>query len=110
MFKRNKEPIEKRKVTVQKYKSFFVTTDGERHEGVDSKWGIVGRLSSTIPQYLMRDIKIAQYIEDKDGVMYPLSNVVSIKWELLEERIVEDNFHEFTVLVDAEKIRKHIKR
>ena len=96
--------VEKRKVTVQKFKPFFVTTDGRIHEGVHSNWYIADRINCTVPQFIMIDIKSDGYIEDEYGVMYPLTNVVSIKWELLDERIVEDNFDEYDVFVSTEEL------
>ena len=99
-----KNIIKKRKVPVQKFKPFFVTTDGRIHECADYNWCIADRINCTIPQFIMIDIKSDGYIEDEYGVMYPLTNVVSIKWELLEERIVEDNFGEYNVTVTTEEL------
>ena len=96
--------VKKRKVTVQKFNPFFVTTDGKIHKGVDSNWYIADRINCTVPQFIMIDIKSDGYIEDEYGVMYPLTNVVSIKWELLDEIIIEDNFGEYNVTVTTEEL------
>lgn len=91
--KKNKKIFEKKKVTIQKFKPFFTTIDGIEHEGCNYKWGISDRVTCTIPEYIMIVIKLYGYIEDKNGIIYPLTNVVSIEWKLLEEKIVEDNFN-----------------
>ena len=99
--------FEKDKVIVQKFKPFFITTDGVQHEGLDYNWGIANRVRCTIPDYLMIDIKSDGYIKDKNKIMYPLSNVVSIEWKLLDERNVIDNFSEYQVFVTEEKLESN---
>lgn len=47
----------------------------------------------------MIDINSDGYIEDDNEVMYPLSNIISIKWELVDEKTVEDIFKEYQFFV-----------
>lgn len=35
---------------------------------------------------MMIDIKSDGYLEDNYGVMYPLANIVSIDWQLVDEK------------------------
>ena len=91
-------------ITIQKFKPFFVTTDGVRHEGLDYPWYIADRLQCTVPEYIMLDIKSNGYIEDKNKVMYLLSNVVSIEWVLLKERRKIDKFSNYQISIATEEI------
>ena len=104
MFKRIKKLFEKEKVTVQKFKPFFITTDGIEHEGLNYNWVISNRLRRTVPQYLMIDIKTDGYMKDINEIMYPLTNVISIRWDLLEEKIVEDKFSEYELFLTTEEL------
>lgn len=86
-------------ITLRKYKPVFTTTDGIKHEGQTYNWAIVERLRCSIPKYIMIDIKSDGYIEDKEKVMYPLTNIVSIEWEVVREVKLEDTFSEYTIFV-----------
>jgi hypothetical protein len=87
-------------ITLRKYKPNFTTTDGNKHEGTVSRWAIKERLKCSIPQYLMINITSDGYIEDKEKIMYPLTNIISIEWEVVEEIKVEDRFSEFDVFIN----------
>ena len=104
MFKRIKKLFEKEKVTVQKFKPFFITTDGIEHEGLNYNWVISNRLRRTVPQYLMTYIKTDGYMKDINEIMYPLTNIISIRWDLLDEKIVEDRFSDDDVFVTTEEL------
>ena len=104
IFKKPIKTFEKKKVTIQKFKPFFVTIDGAQHEGLNYGWGIADRLLCPIPEFIMIDIESDGYIKDKDKVMYPLSNIVSIEWKLLEERIVPDNFSKYQIYVTTKEL------
>jgi hypothetical protein len=103
-----KKVFEKKKVTAQKFKPFFITVDGVEHEGLSYGWFISNRLRCTVPEYIMIDIKSDGYIEDKDDVMYMLTNVISIRWEPLEERVVEDNFSEYAIFISTEELENNL--
>lgn len=109
MFKKKLEKLlEKEKVTLRKYRPYFTTTDGVKHKGCEYNWAISDRLRCSIPQYIMIDIKSDGYIEDSNGTMYPLVNVVSIEWEVEEEMIVEDDFDRYQVFVTKKELEKHL--
>ena len=48
---------------------------------------------------IMISVKSDGYIEDKNRVMYPLENVISIEWKLIEERIFVDSFDDYQIFV-----------
>ena len=55
----------------------------------------------------MIDIKSDGYIEDQNDVMYPLQNILSIDWKLIDEKVVLDNFrHEFEVVFTNREVEK----
>jgi hypothetical protein len=102
-----KEKIfEKKKARIQKFKPYFTTIDGVEHEGVNYNWCISDRVSCTVPEYLMISINHDKFIEDVNEIMYMLSNVISIRWELLDERIVEDKFSDFKVFLTNKDLEK----
>lgn len=98
-----KKLFKKEKVTLQKYKPFFVTVDGVRHEGLEYKWAIKEKIDN-VPKYFMYDIKSDKYIEDKNGIMYMLNNIISIEWKLIKEKIVEDNFNVYQISVSDDEV------
>lgn len=104
MFNKFKNVFEKEKVTVQKFKPLFTTVDGVEHEGETCRWCISDRLRCEVPEYIMNFIKSDGYIKGKDGVMYILSNIISIRWILLEERILEDNFSEYKTFLATDEL------
>lgn len=115
MFYRNNDKENKKPKTIcmQKYQPFFKTIDGVEHEGIDRyKWFNADGLLCTIPEYIMIDIKSDGYIEDKNDVMYPLQNVLSIYWKLIGEKVVLDNFfHKYQVSFcdkDVERMDKYV--
>lgn len=99
-----KKIFKKDKITIQKYKPFFITIDNIKHEGLEYNWGIVDRLRCSVPEYIMIDIKSDGYIEDENKIMYPLSNIISIEWKLIEEKIVEDNFGDYQIFVKTKEL------
>ena len=93
-------------ITLRKYKPSFITTDGNKHEGRVYRWAIKERLKCSIPQYLMIDITSDGYIEDKEEIMYPLANIISIEWEVVKEIRVEDRFSEFDTFINDQDLIK----
>lgn len=71
----------KRPAELRRYIAEFKTTDGEIHKFSKYRFANPKALfGCTIPEYIMGNIKSDGYMVDDDGIMYPLSNVVSIKW------------------------------
>ena len=101
-----KKLFEKKMVTVQKFRPVFSTVDGNTHIGLDYKYGIANRLICSIPEYLMIDIKSDGYLEDHRKVMYPLTNIVSIDWQLVDEKEVEDKFWEYQIFVTTKELEE----
>ena len=70
----------KKTVELRRYIAEFKTTDGEIHKFSRYRFANPKAIICTIPEYIMVDVKSDGYMTDDDGIMYPLSNVVSIKW------------------------------
>ena len=79
-FKREPEMIE-----VYSYHAIFKTTDGEIHHSY-FKYLDTSILTCEGSTYIMLGKK---YLKDEDGVMYPLQNIISIKWEINDAKEVE---------------------
>lgn len=105
MFKRRqKKP---KTITLQQFQPFFVTTDNIQHQGNIYNWTNPDELLCTVPEYIMIEIKSQGYIEDKNDVMYPLQNIISIEWKLLKEKIVLDKFyHKWDIFFSDEEVEK----
>ena len=102
--KKNKEP---KVIHLQRFQPIFITTDGTKHKGYKSNWFNADGLLCTVPEYIMIDIKSDGYIEDQNDVMYPLQNILSIDWKLIDEKVVLDNFsHKFEVVFTDKEVAK----
>lgn len=109
MFCRKKDKGDKiaKTICLQKFQPFFITTDGVEHEGYKYNWFNADRLLCTVPEYIMINIKSDGYIEDQNDVMYPLQNILSINWKLIDQKVVLDNFsHEFKVVFTDKEVAK----
>ena len=95
---------EDKTVTIQKFRPFFKTVDKQFHEGCEYKWAIAERLLCSVPEYIMIRVKSDGYLTDKDDVMYPLANIISIEWKKVEEKVVVDKFSEWDVFIDPEEL------
>ena len=91
--------FKKDKITIQKFQAIFTTIDGVERESPAYNWAISDRITCSVPEYLIIDIKSDGYIQDENNIMYPLFNILSIEWKLVKEMVVEDNFNEFQVFV-----------
>lgn len=102
-----KKLIQKKMVTVQKFKPVFATIDGNTHIGLEYNYGIANRLRCSVPEYMMIDIKRDGYLKDHRNVMYPLSNIISIDWQLVDEKEVEDKFGEYRIFLSKKEIEEY---
>lgn len=93
-------------VKIQKFRPIFTTIDGVTHNGIIYNWAIADRLRCDVPTYIMISITDDKYIEDTDYIMYPLQNVISIKWELVDEKYVPDKFREYQVYVSRKELEE----
>lgn len=91
------------KINIRKYKPVFITVDGKEHEGPTYNWIIPSRIKCTPPTYIMYDVSSDGYLRDKEGVMYILSNIISIDWQVVEEKEVEDKYSEYQVYISELK-------
>ncbi len=80
LFKKEPEMI-----TVYSYRAIFKTIDGEIHYSYFNYLDL-DTLTCDGPAYIMIGKK---YLKDENGVMYPLQNIISIKWEINDAKEVE---------------------
>ena len=106
ILKKIRKHMEPPRVSFQRYQPFFKTIDGMEHEGVSYKWACREKLNCTIPEYLMTSIKCDGYAEDVNGLMYPLTNIISIEWKLLEEQTIKSFLPEYKVFYTSEEIKE----
>lgn len=72
-------------ITVYSYRAIFKTIDGEIHHSYFNYLDI-DNLACDGPTYLMLGKK---YLKDENGVMYPMQNIISIKWEINDAKEVK---------------------
>lgn len=96
-------------ITMKQFTAKFVTTDSFEHE-TGKQWNFIAEdyLYSSGPDYLMIGIKSRGYIKDEKGLMYPLTNVLSIEWSVVEEAIIFDKLKEFEVFATKEEVNKFL--
>lgn len=82
---------------LKKYQPTFKTIDGKEHVGKEYNWANSSNLSCSVGEYLMIDINNSGYIKDCNSVMYPLSNVLSIEWKLLERKIAYGDVSKYSL-------------
>ena len=80
-----KTPKEVEFDVLQKYNATFVTTDKIEHTSVEYNYANSSQLNCPVGDYIMISINSDKYIKDENRVIYPLTNVVSIKWNLVDE-------------------------
>lgn len=68
-------------IEVIHYSVYFKTIDGNKHQYTHFRYADPAQLNCSIPEYIMCKVKMDGYFKDDDGLMYPLQNVVEIKWE-----------------------------
>lgn len=96
-----KKLFENPKIKIQRYKPVFVTVDGKEHEGLTYNWIIPTRIKCSPSTYIMYGVSSDGYLKDKEGVMYILSNIISIDWQVVEEKEVEDKYSEYQVYIST---------
>ena len=91
---------------LQMYRPIFTTTDGKEHYGVTYKYADSSHLSVSVPECIMIHIEDKGYIKDDDEIMYPLQNVTSIRWELVDEKIKQcySGEYRFQIFFDDEEV------
>lgn len=79
MFKKEKE-VET--TTLEKYKIVFKTVDGECHEFHGMEYCDKAQISCSPGEYYMIG---KEYLKDDDGQIYPINNIIKIKFEKISE-------------------------
>jgi hypothetical protein len=51
----------------------------------------------------MKDFVKDGYIEGNNNIMYPLTNVISIKWDIIDEKEILDNGSRFPKIIYSSK-------
>ena len=64
-------------ITVEHWVAEFTTIDGKVHHDYHFPFVAPEVVLDTIPRYLMIGTK---YLEDSNNTIYPVENIVSIKW------------------------------
>lgn len=72
-------------ITVYSYRAIFKTIDGEVHYSYFNYLDI-SNITCDGPTYIMIGKK---YLKDENGIMYPIQNIISIKWEIHDTKEVE---------------------
>lgn len=103
MFWKNNKKKEVPKLKLQLIQAEFKTTDGEIHKSYNHGWFNVSCLSCNAVEYLMMDFVRDGYIEGNDNAMYPLTNVISIKWDIVDEKEIPDNGIKFPKIIYSSK-------
>jgi hypothetical protein len=88
-FKKKIAEIKKPKTTtLEQYHIHFKTVDGEMHKFTRLCAANPNAIVCSIPDYYMIDKK---YLEDDEDVKYPINNIISIRFELVDtiENVIE---------------------
>ncbi|MDF2885574.1 MAG: hypothetical protein K0R54_6150 [Clostridiaceae bacterium] len=88
---------EKEYSVLKKYQPVFKTVDGEIHNGQTYKWANASNLLCSVGEYLMININRSGYIEDNNSIMFPLTNVLSIEWKLLDRKTAEGDVSKYSM-------------
>lgn len=103
MFKKRKPDY----MRLQKVKAKFVTTDGVTHNMAERKWVNRDGISCSVEEYLTDRIIRDGYIKDEKFVIYPIANIMSIEWSLINERLFEENTNPYrSIFYTDEELEK----
>jgi hypothetical protein len=86
LFTKIKQSFEVPMIELQKVRPRFITNDGVEHIGLEYNWAARSRLRCSVGEYIMTYITSNGYIEDNKLIMFPLSNVNEISWEILDKK------------------------
>lgn len=89
---KKKELLKPELVDLVKYKAIFKTVDGEWHEFNKYNYADPESTIRSIPEYIMID---NEYMRDDDFNIYPLQNVICIKWEIVDtiENVIKKRYY-----------------
>lgn len=107
MFGKIKEAAIAKPMLLRSYRPIFKTIDGEEHVGVRYKYADENRVKGTIPELNMIGVKSDGYLTDIESKMYPLPNIISIEWELVDEQIKQyQSKYEWQIYYDKEEVEQ----
>lgn len=107
LFNKVKDVCKPPVMTLQKYRPTFTTVDGEEHLGCIYKWAKASGLLCSVPEYIMHSVKSNGYLDGKDKVMYPLTNIISIKWNMIDEKkVYEDYSNRYRIFLTDEEVNE----
>lgn len=72
--------METKTIEVEHYSVFFTTVDGKEYCYNHYRFADPKVISCSVPEYIMIDVRHNGYLEDNDEIIYPLQNIISIKW------------------------------
>lgn len=87
MFGKIKKTVIAKPMLLRSYRPIFKTIDGEKHVGIQYNYADENRVRGSVPELLMISVKSNGYLVDIESKMYPLDNIISIEWELVDEQI-----------------------
>lgn len=106
ILRRLKKATEKPRCSFQKYQAIFKTVDGQIHNGTEYNWACREQLSCSVQEHLMTYTQCNGYLEDEFGKMYPLENIISIEWKLLEVQTITTFLPRYKVFYSDEELKK----
>lgn len=105
MFGKIKETVIAKPMLLRSYRPIFKTIDGEKHVGIQYKYADENRVRGSVPELLMISVKSNGYLVDIESKMYPLANIISIEWDLVDEQIKQyKSKHEWQIYFDKEEV------
>ena len=107
MFGKIKETVIAKPMLLRSYRPIFKTIDGEKHVGIQYKYADENRVRGSVPELLMISVKSNGYLVDIESKMYPLANIISIEWDLVDEQIKQyKSKHEWQIYFDKEEVEE----
>lgn len=107
MFGKIKETVIAKPMLLRSYRPIFKTIDGEEHVGIQYKYADENRVRGSVPELLMISVKSNGYLVDIASKMYPLANIISIEWDLVDEQIKQyQSKYEWQIYFEEDEVRQ----
>lgn len=87
----------------------FTTVDGAKHFTRPYNWCKVSSINCTVEEYIMIDARDDGYLIDDKGILYPLSNILSITKSCVELYTKESDYNNFKLWYDEKDLKPEIK-
>lgn len=79
----------KSEVIFDKYYVKFKTVNGEIHNSKLYNWICRNKLNCSTKKHLYTSIQCDDYIKDEQGLVYPLKNIISVEFHLIETKTIK---------------------